>query len=85
MNEAVNTVDPALIENILRAQVSVVEDAREKVVRLEQEIRKHPQVEIPVEHYFSRGVYAREMRCPAGAVITGRIHKYSQVNIRSKG
>lgn len=62
-----------------------IEAQREKVIRLESEMLKMPQAEIPVRHFFSRGVYAREMTCPKDAVITGRIHKYSQINILSKG
>jgi hypothetical protein len=52
---------------------------------IEAEMRKLPQIEIPVRHYFSPGVYAREITIPAGALITGDIHKYPQLNILSKG
>lgn len=76
------TADIQLIDE----QTSVaVDEQREKVIRLEAVLKGMPQAEIPVRHFFSRGVYAREMSCPAGAVITGRIHKYSQINILSKG
>ena len=44
-----------------------------------------PQIEIPVRHYFSPGLYAREITVPATALITGVIHKYPQINILSKG
>jgi hypothetical protein len=46
---------------------------------------KHEQVAIPVRHYFSPGVYAREITIPAGTILTGRIHKYEQLNILSGG
>jgi len=46
---------------------------------------KMPQIEIPVKHYFSPGLYAREITVPADALITGVIHKYPQINILSKG
>ena len=46
---------------------------------------KLPQIEIPVRHYFSPGLYAREITVPADAMITGVIHKYPQINILSKG
>tara|TARA_R110000772_G_scaffold130836_2_gene239112 strand:+ start:1043 stop:1483 length:441 start_codon:yes stop_codon:yes gene_type:complete len=36
-------------------------------------------------HYFSHGLYTRELHIPKGVVITGAIHKYSNVNILSKG
>lgn len=44
-----------------------------------------PQVELPVRHIFSPGVYARELSIPAGVVLTGAVHKYEQLNILSKG
>ena len=58
---------------------------REKVFAIEKEILKQPQLDIPVKHIFSPGVYAREITIPAGAVVTGRIHKYAQLNILSGG
>jgi quercetin dioxygenase-like cupin family protein len=58
---------------------------REKVNVLERHMREMPQIEIPVRHYFSQGLYAREISIPAGALITGKIHKYPQLNILSKG
>ena len=73
-----------VIEQAMRNAIAVNE-ARAKVVNLEAELKKMPQVDLPVRHFFSRNVYAREMSAPAGCVITGRIHKYSQINILSKG
>jgi len=52
---------------------------------LEEEMRKHEQIEIPIRHHFSPGVYAREITIPAGTLLTGRVHKYSQLNILSSG
>lgn len=74
----------AMIEQAMRNAIAV-NDMRSKVVKLESELQKMPQVDLPVRHFFSRNVYAREMSAPAGCVITGRIHKYSQINILSKG
>lgn len=44
-----------------------------------------PQVELPVKHYFSPGVYARELTIPAGVCLTGAVHRYEQLNILSQG
>ena len=63
----------------------VKEDLRSKVQQAEALMFKEPQVEIPVKHYFSQGVYAREITIPAGTVLTGKIHKFMQLNIMSKG
>ena len=57
----------------------------EKIQALETAMREMPQEEIPVKHYFSEGVYAREIFIKKGTVLTGHIHKYSQLNILSKG
>lgn len=46
-----------------------------EVLRLEAEILKHPQVEMPVAHEHCDGVYARSMFIPAGTVATGAVHR----------
>lgn len=46
------------------------------VCRLEAEILKHPQVEMPIEHDFCAGLYARSMFIPAGTVATGAVHRH---------
>jgi hypothetical protein len=58
---------------------------RDKVLVLEDMMREIPQLDIPVRHFFSPGVYAREIQIPKGAIVTGKIHKFSQLNILSKG
>jgi len=58
---------------------------REKVLAIEELMLQQPQLEIPVRHYFSDGVYAREITIPKGVLVTGKIHKYQQLNILSKG
>lgn len=63
---------------------------RDKVNAMEAIIRSAPQTDIPVTHHFAnagtkRGLYAREILIPKGTVLTGKIHKYEQINILSKG
>ena len=58
---------------------------RDKVALFEEEMLRHDQVLIPVRHIFSPGVYAREITIPADTILTGRIHKYAQLNILSGG
>jgi len=64
---------------------SVALSNRDKVNLLEAEMLKQPQVEIPIRHYFSPGVYAREITIPADTLLTGRVHKFAQLNILSGG
>ncbi len=44
-----------------------------------------PQVEAPVKHHFSKGVYAREILMLAGTLIVGKVHKTRHLNIISQG
>jgi hypothetical protein len=58
---------------------------REKVDRLEAEMKQYPPVDIPVRHYFATGLYAREITIPAGVLAVGKIHKTQHINVLSQG
>jgi hypothetical protein len=58
---------------------------RQKVQALELLLKEQPQVKLEVYHHFSKGVYARELHIPAGVILTGEIHKFTNLNILSKG
>jgi hypothetical protein len=45
------------------------------VYRLEKQILKQPQIDLPVENAFCHGLYARTMFIPADTVLTGAAHK----------
>ena len=47
----------------------------EQINRLQGEMMKMPQVELPTEHYFSDGMYCRKLWRPAGTLIVGKVHK----------
>jgi hypothetical protein len=63
----------------------VIPPMRTVIFAIEAEMKKHPQIDIPVKHYFSHGIYAREVTVPEGSLITGVIYKWPQINILSKG
>ncbi|MFZ6769937.1 hypothetical protein ACO0LM_23020 [Undibacterium sp. Di26W] len=58
---------------------------RQQVNELEAAMKKLPQVELKVVNHFANGVYARELHIPVGVTLTGRIHKYDNLNILSQG
>lgn len=60
-------------------------EQRAEVHAIEEFMRSGTPVDMPVKHYFSQGVYARELFIPKGTVLTGKIHKYENLNIMSKG
>jgi hypothetical protein len=59
--------------------------SRDKIIRLEQEMREMDQVQIETKHRFSEGIYAREITIPKGCLLTGKVHKTVHLNIISKG
>lgn len=61
-------------------------DQIQKATALEQAIREQLEpIEDDLTHHFAHGVYGRELRLPAGAVIVGKIHKFSSLNVLLKG
>lgn len=58
---------------------------REKVLRLEEALKEFEQLPQDVHHHFAPGVYLRELRIPAGAVLTGKIHRTEHLNILAQG
>lgn len=55
------------------------------IYRLEAELLKLPQVEMPVSHAFCNGLYARTMHISAGTVLTGAVHKEESFFLVRKG
>jgi hypothetical protein len=52
---------------------------------VEEAMLQHEQLDLPVNHHFMFGNYARELFIPAGVLLTGKIHKYPQLNILIRG
>ena len=60
----------------------------EKISALEAAIRALPpelQIKEELFHHFAEGIYAREMRIPAGTVVVGKMHKYPCINLIMAG
>jgi hypothetical protein len=65
--------------------LALLEERDRKIDALEAGIRELAPVEFVTVDHFSKGVYARELHIPAGTVLTGKVHKYENLNILSKG
>jgi hypothetical protein len=75
-----------IIADVFEGKTSLSnEDLREFIAKLEAEMMKGEQLDVPINHYFSKDVYAREMVVPKGAIIVGKIHKHQNLNIMSSG
>lgn len=53
----------------------------ENILAFERLLKTQPQLDLKVTNHFSHGVYARELFIPAGTILTGEIHKHSNLNI----
>jgi hypothetical protein len=58
---------------------------RAKIFALEDVLREMPQVDLPLVHRFTKGLYAREMFIPKGSVLVGKIHRCETLSIISQG
>jgi hypothetical protein len=65
--------------------IDKIDDLRAKVFGIEEVMSKMPQVELEHINYFSHRVYARELHIPAGVTLTGKIHKFTNLNFLLKG
>lgn len=59
--------------------------ARAKLYALQAAAGNLPEVDMPLQHVFAPGAYARTIFIPAGSVIVGKIHKHQHLNILSMG
>lgn len=69
---------------VLKLVKASAPEMRAKVSRLEDLMKTSKAIELfelPVKHHFSHGVYGREMFIPKGTIVTGKIHKYQQLNV----
>lgn len=58
----------------------------ERIDALEAAIRRDlPAVDMKVVDHFSHGIYARELHIPKGTCLTGKVHKFENLNILSQG
>ena len=62
-----------------------VSDRDKKVDQIEKAIGSLSPIQITHKDYFSKGVYAREIYIPKDTVLTGKIHKYQNLNVMSMG
>jgi hypothetical protein len=81
---AAHPVQECLMGNVAVQAIGVPE-MHLPIYRLEAELLKLPQVDMPVTHDFCAGLYARTMHIPAGTVLTGAVHKEESFFLVRKG
>tara|TARA_R110002012_G_scaffold262505_1_gene444806 strand:+ start:3685 stop:4173 length:489 start_codon:yes stop_codon:yes gene_type:complete len=65
--------------------VDALNGRRESIAGLVAKMKELTQVECPVKHRFSGGLYLREILMPAGSIVIGKIHATEHFNIIISG
>lgn len=66
-------------------------DLRNRIYQLEHALALLPGALLgdnpacPLKHSFANGIYMREIRIPAGTLLTGKIHRHSHPNVLLSG
>lgn len=60
-------------------------DANQKMDILQYRLGQLPQIEMPLDHVFTPGLYTRTIHMPKGAIVMSRVHKYEHPFIISQG
>ena len=59
------------------AEIALPADTQfQSIFDLEAAMLRLPQAEVPLEHDFCAGLYARTIHIPAGTLITGAVHRH---------
>lgn len=61
------------------------QSTRDSIMALEVRLSQHPQIEIPVVHRYSGGIYSREITIPADVILTGKIYKDDHFDVMVYG
>lgn len=72
----------------MKNSIIVAKEQSEVATKLEEAIRNHKDfenIQLPVHHHFSNGLYARQLDIPKGMVIVGKRHREATLNILAKG
>jgi hypothetical protein len=64
---------------------NIVPQQNATVHALEKLLLALPQAELPLDHFFSDGIYARKLTMPVSAILTGATHKQNHLAILLKG
>lgn len=60
-------------------------EAVSRIMALEQAMMGMRTIELPLEHWFPAGLYARKIFMPAGTTLTSKVHKSEHLSIIMQG
>lgn len=69
----------------MESMSNLTKDTQGKIDQAVTELARLPQVECPLVHRFTPGLYSREIFMPAGSLIISKLHKTEHPYVISKG
>lgn len=57
----------------------------DKIAILSGKMAQQKQTELEINHFFAKGLYAREMVVPAGVLVASLVHRHETICVLSKG
>lgn len=78
--------DIVCVEDAITEQITSA-PSRDQILLFEQMLTQLPGAvfDLPTLHHFAPGMYARELRIPAGMVLTGKTHRHAHLNFLLEG
>lgn len=73
------------MEIMIPSQEVSSEELEKRIWDFEAMMKKFPQVQIPVEDFFTPGIYVRQIILPKGIFCTGSIYKQEHIHIVLSG
>jgi hypothetical protein len=76
----------ANMQNLTQLSTQDKIELRDRILTLEEKMKENGcDYQPTINHYFSKGVYAREMRLKKDDLVIGKIHKFENLSILSQG
>jgi hypothetical protein len=69
----------------INALEALHQPSRETILKLQAEMAKLPQIALDTQHFFVKGMYARQIIIPAGTTLIGKVHKSEHFFMLLKG
>ena len=70
---------------LFHGSIKTEAEIRTVIQRLEDAMMGLPQIDLPLKHTFTTGVYSREIFLPKDSIVVGKIHRHDHLNFISHG
>ena len=85
MISEITQVDSNSFKETILFHGSIKTEAEIRIViqRLQDAMMNLPQIDLPLKHAFTTGIYSREIFLPKDSIVVGKIHRHDHLNFIS--